>query len=945
MTSFLDTVASDLFKRYGEAISQRCLIFPNRRAHLFFSESLSHIIQKPIWQPASKSIDELVKETSQLQVADPFTLLVELYEVYGNERKTKEPFDRFYYWGEALLHDFDQIDKYLVNASALFTNLRERKAFEGDFSFLSPEQVAHIQKFWSHFSHEKESRLQKEFTDIWDALLPIYQKLKERLAAKNSAYEGMVYRDVAQKIIDGHTEGLFPGQYVFIGFNALNSCEKTLFHFLKAQGQADFYWDYDAYYINNPQQEAGWFLRDNIKQFPPPEYEPDFSPFTTPKQIDIIAAPSNMAQTKIVPQLLRNLPADKRTAVILADEQLLSPLLHTLPAVTQHINVTMGYAFRQTAMYSLIEILFSLFAHGKPAGKHTKYYFKDVLSLLAHPYIKQLVNNEITEISNKIVLINNIFVTNLLFEDNQLLYTLLAPVADFRDLTNRLLFLMDELSTHKTLNTREPFLRGYVQHVARQINKLHDALNGSGLDISIPLYARLLRSILEQLSVPFTGEPLVGLQVMGLLETRNIDFENLIVLSVNEGTLPSKGVHISFIPYNLRKGFGLPLPEQQEAVWAYYFYRLLQRAQNIRLLYSTKNDGLHTGEASRYLLQLKLESGHAIHEKTAAFGIELPAGEKITIPKSAETTAALAKYCQKENGKTLSPSALNAYLACPLKFYFKYMAHIQEPDEIAEKVDNKLFGNLLHKSMEIIYRPWMGKKVTAEMIDRHYLHEKNALLTIIRQAITEEYYKTAVLPPDFYENGDLIITQDILYQYIKQLLTVDRQQAPFVPEGVEMPFAHSVPLTIDGQETLLRFGGIIDRLHRKDNGLYVVDYKTGHPDKAFETIADLLGNDTKRQHPAVLQTMLYALMLHLEKQMPVTPLLYFLRNSYAEAVDFKIVDLSLKQPVSNIADYAEALYVAFKHKLTELFDTSLPFSQTADTKTCKYCPYTHICDR
>ncbi|MDR0582578.1 MAG: PD-(D/E)XK nuclease family protein, partial [Prevotellaceae bacterium] len=957
---FLDTVASGLYNRYGEGLSGLCLVFPNRRAHLFFAQSLSRILKKPLWQPAYKSIEELLKETSSWRVADNFTLLIELYAIYCAECRTGEPFDRFYYWGETMLYDFDQIDKSMVNAAALFTNLRERKAMDGDFSFLTPEQVAHIQKFWSHFSEKSENGLQKAFIAIWDALPAIYQRFRECLCARNRAYEGMVYRDLAEKILSGNTAGLLPGRYVFIGFNALNECEKIVFRYLQKQQQADFYWDYDAYYIHNDRQEAGYFLRDNLKNFPPPEYDPDFSPFAAEKQLAIVATSSNMSQVKVTPQLLKSMQAapDERTAVVLADETLLPPLLHTLPAVSEQMNITMGYPLRQTGIYSLLELLWQLFAHAKLLGTQSKYYYKDILAVVAHQYIKALINNDTDEIRNKLISYNNTYVSNLFFTDNQFLSGLLAPLDNYRELSARLLSLLDNLSGNEPLRTAEPLLRGYIQHLTCQINKLSNALAGSRFDISLKLYIKLLREILQNERIPFTGEPLAGIQVMGLLETRVLDFDNLIVLSANEGILPRTGTYISFIPYNLRRGFGLPTPEQQEAVWAYYFYRLLQRARNIKLVYSAKTEDTRVGEASRYLLQLKLESGHPVKEEMLNIVPQAAKGSGeaiILLPGSPEWTAmqqTIARYVHAPDTKIdmlpddrplFSPTALNTYLSCPLRFYFHYVARFREPAAVAEKVDAALFGKLLHKVMEIIYTPWIKKEVTARDLET-LLTDKNHMPTgeIIKQAIAAEYYQSATLPPDFYENGDLLMAGDILDKYVRQLLLIDQKQAPFIPEGLELQVRRLFPFTAGGQPRRLLFGGVIDRLHRRGNTLYVVDYKTGVIDNAFESIDELFG---EKQHPAVLQILLYSLFMHQDAKQPVVPALYFLRNSYNETADFSLYDKGNKRAVADIADYAGTLAGAFAHTLSGLFDEHRPIVQTTDNKQCEYCPYRIVCNK
>ncbi|MDR1680688.1 MAG: PD-(D/E)XK nuclease family protein [Prevotellaceae bacterium] len=950
---FLAAVTTDLYARYGEKISDLYLVFPNKRAHLFFSNSLARIIDKPLWQPVYKNIEELIGEAAPWQVADNYSLLVELYTVYCTERKTGEPFDHFYSWGEALLQDFDQIDKYLVDASALFRNLRESKALEGDFAFLTPEQIACIRQFWSHFSATNDSALQRRFVALWETLYPIYQSFRKTLMAGNRAYEGMIYRHVAETITAGQANEWFPHHYVFIGFNALNECEKTLFRFLQTRQKADFYWDYDAYYLNDKQQEAGLFLRENVKNFPSPLFDPTLSPFAEAKKITIIAAPSNIAQAKAVPQLLDELAAapDERTAVVLADKQLLIPVLHALPAVGRQMNISMGYPLRQTAIYSLIDLLLSLFG-SRPAKTSTAgYYYKDILALLAHSYIKQLENSVINEISNKLVYYNNIYVSNSFFSDYQLFYDLLKPVANYREIADRLLFLMDHLSGNAALTNNDPFLRGYIQHIVRILNKLTDALQKSALEVSVNLYIKLLRTILQQESIPFTGEPLAGIQVLGLFETLAIDFDNVVILSANEGVLPHTTHAVSFIPRNLRYGFGLPVPEQQEAILAYYFYRLLQRAKQVTAVYSTKNDGIRTGEASRYLWQLKLESGHPITEKTLAFDIEIPDTEPIIVEKTDTMLHALSAYydagrsdAPKERTGALSPTAINTYLACPLQFYFRYVAHIKEPDEVSEQVDARLFGTLLHKSMELIYEPLLGCEITEALLNRWY-NDLNFIQKNVQQAIAVEFYKSDALPPDFWENGDLMIAYDIICQYVGQLLAMDKKQAPFVPERLEWEAYQAFAFTVNGRPYNIRVGGVIDRLQSRGEKSYIVDYKTGKPDNEFESLADLFGDNRTKRHDGILQILLYSLILQNDKKQKVTPLLYFLRESHSETVDAAIYDKSTKDKVYDIAAYAEELQTLLLNKLSELFDATNPFVQTKDADTCTYCPYAPVCGK
>ncbi len=653
MASFLDLVAADLYARYGNELSHCCLVFPNRRSRLFFAQSLSKLITKPLWQPNYQSIEEVIEALSGRRTSDTFTLLLELYEVYTRVLQSDEPFDRFYFWGDVMLHDFDLIDKYLINAEALFKNLKAQKELEGDLSFLSEEQIAHIRQFWSSFSPQ-ESELQHRFITVWEALWPIYSQYRQQLSAKGMAYEGMLYREAATAPLP---EKLHCERFVFIGFNALNECEKALFRQLKQLGKADFYWDYDIYYLNNKQQEAGSFLRRNIAEFPSPLPAEGFANFQQAKEIHIIAAPSDAVQAKLTPQLMRDMeaPADRRTAVVLADEQLLIPTLHALPAVANDINVTMGYPLRQTPVYALIELLLRLHRKAKTTNQHTRFYYQDVLPLLQHPYIKAISNNASQRYADDMVKNNKVYVSPEDFSGDPSLSAIFTPAGDHTELYQRLSTLLDNIAAAPPDSENEKMVRAYVLHCSRQLNKLKKAIDESNVSLSLQVFSNMLYKLFAHESIPFTGEPLSGLQVLGILETRNLDFENVILLSANEGVLPQSFNVPSFIPYNLRRGFGLPAIEQHEAVFAYYFYRLLQRAQKITLVYNTKTDEARTGEASRYLAQLLMESGHTVRESSVSFHINIQEPAPITVQKDEAVMRELYKYIV-ESGELIASS-------------------------------------------------------------------------------------------------------------------------------------------------------------------------------------------------------------------------------------------------------------------------------------------------
>ncbi|MDR3236470.1 MAG: PD-(D/E)XK nuclease family protein [Prevotellaceae bacterium] len=937
MTTFLDTTAADLYARFGEKISALRLVFPNRRSRLFFTQSLSKIIDKPLWQPHYNTIEEVVSRAAGRQASEPLALLLELYDIYCAVRHSSEPFDHFYFWGEVMLRDFDMIDKYRIDAGMLFRNLKAQKELEGDFSFLSDEQAALIREFWDSFSTGK-SGLQERFIATWDALFDIYTQFRQRLREKEMAYEGMLYRDLdLDSLPDEH--------FVFIGFNALNACEKLLFRHLKKRGRADFYWDYDAYYLHNPKQEAGVFLRQNIADFPSPEFDKAFSPFAGEKDIRMVAASSDAMQTKLVPQLLRDMHAapDRRTAVVLADETLLIPTLHALPTVAADINVTMGYPLRQTPVYTLLELTLRLHHKAKQRGGATRFYYRDVLALLHHPYLKAMTPQAVQRHANDIVAKNKIYVSPDEFSGDALLSGIFTPAADYRQLVAQLLSLLDAVTRTVFTSENEKMAHACALHCARLLNKLHTSVDESRIALSLPVFTNMLRKLFRHENIPFSGEPLAGIQVLGLLETRNLDFENIIVLSCNEGILPQHSNAPSFIPYNLRRGFGLPTIEQHEAVYAYYFYRLLQRAKKITLVYNTKTDDVRTGEASRYLLQLQMESQKPIVSVGVNFAISHTTPEAIVISKDEKTMQELAAYYADDAPRSLSPSAINAYLACNLQFYYRYIERLKPRDEAAEDIDGKLLGNVLHRAMEALYKPFGGKNVThADMlaITAHATQLDEA----VSRALAGVYYGAGELPREAHDNGKIMLLRDITAKYVRQILHYDAARTPFVIEDTERVIMQRV--ACPDVPAGIWLGGIIDRLDRQGNALHIVDYKTGATKDEFKNIAALFGDNAGERRKEALQILLYAVLL--KQQHPdnnVVPKLYFLRKIYQHDTDFLLTEKDTKQRISEISPYVAPFTGELVRTLSHLFNKAIPFTQTADLDTCHYCDYKKICGR
>ncbi|MDR0692754.1 MAG: PD-(D/E)XK nuclease family protein, partial [Prevotellaceae bacterium] len=929
MNTFLDAVAADLYTRYREKISGLCLVFPNRRSRLFFAQSLSKLIDKPLWQPRYNSIEEVVcRASGGQQPSEPLALLLELYDVYCAVRQTDEPFDRFYFWGDVMLHDFDLIDKYRIDARQLFRNLKAQKDLEGDLSFLTEEQIAHIRKFWSSFSPEK-SELQDRFFSIWNVLPGIYTQFNQRLQEKGMAYEGMLYRNI-------DTDNLREEQFVFIGFNALNECEKLLFRQLQKQGKAEFYWDCDAYYLHNPQQEAGAFLRQNVRDFPSPLFDKDFSPFAGEKEIRVVTAPSDVIQAKLTPQLLTDMgaTADHRTAVVLADETLLIPTLHALPAAADSINVTMGYPLRQTPVYTLLDLYLRLHLKTKQNGAKTRFYHRDVLPLLYHPCIKTMAKEKALCHASDIAQKNKVYVSPGEFNDDALLQAIFTPVERYGQLVAQMQYLLEALSRTASSGNSKKLICTYAHHCAKLLNRLKKSADESHITLSLPVFAGLLRKLLRSESVPFTGEPLAGLQVLGLLETRNLDFEHVILLSCNEGVLPKHANAPSFIPYNLRRGFGLPTAEQHEAVYAYYFYRLLQRAKKITLVYNSKVDDTHTGEASRYLLQLAMETKRPIEQFNVSFSMSHETAAPIVVEKDEKVMQELLRYCREESDPPyLSPSAINMYVACSLRFYFRHVAHLKPRDEVAEDVDGRLLGNVLHHAMEALYEPFRNKTLHAD--DLKTLSAQLPLLTkAIDAALADAYYHAKRLPEEVFDDGKMMLLRDVALKYIRQILHYDAAQAPFTIEDTELRVVKRLDIP-----QRPHIGGVIDRLDRQGDTWHIIDYKTGATKNKFKSVEGLFSDDPAQHNPAILQVMLYSVLLkwqHPDRE--ISPKLYFMREIYNSDADFRIID-------TDISPYVAPFTEALNNTLSQLFNAAIPFVQTAHPDVCEYCDYRKICGR
>ena len=959
MESFLKLVAADLYKHTEGNLAHTAVVFPNKRAGLFFNEYLAQESESPIWSPAYVSISELFRSLSPWEVGDPVKLVCELYKIFRRETQSTETLDDFYFWGEMLISDFDDADKNKVDTDKLFSNLQDLRNIMDDYTFIDDEQEEAIRQFFQNFSIERRTALKERFISLWDVLGNIYKGFRESLASQNIAYEGMMYRHVIEHL---DVDKLPYEKYVFVGFNVLNKVEHTLFTQLKDAGKAVFYWDYDEFYMKENRQavthEAGEFIRRNLRDFPSPLSGELFKNLSKPKEVHYIASSTENAQARYLPQWIRNnlTTPEKETAVVLCNEALLQPVLHSLPAEVKHVNITMGFPLSQTPVYSFLIALLELHTHGFNF-KSGRYTFQSVVTLLKHPYTRQLTGQ--AELLEKELTRNNRFypLPGELGKD-EFLTRLFTPLSGNLNLCIRLSETLQQVAGIYQANTsgtedtdafnqlyRESLFKAYTT-----INRFRTLIEEDELTVQSETFRRLLVKVLSATNIPFHGEPAIGMQVMGVLETRNLDFRHLVLLSVNEGQLPKSGGDSSFIPYNLRKAFGMTTIEHKIAVYAYYFYRLLQRAERITLMYNTSSDGLNRGEWSRFMLQYLSEWPHPITRQFLEAGQSPQGTSPITVEKTPDVMRRMQSlFDVRANPKAkFSPSALNYYLDCPLKFYYRYVAGLSAPDEVSAEIDSATFGSIFHYAAEHIYK---------DLTTHGKVINKEALETLLRNEVKLQDYVDTAFKKLFFNvpqnekpeyNGVQLINSAVIARYLKQLLQNDLRYAPFTFIASEMEVDEPIDIQTPKGVIKSRIGGIIDRMDSKDGTLRIVDYKTGGDADTPPHVESLFIPDKKRSN-YVFQTFLYAaIMCRKQPTMKIAPALLYIHRAATETYSLVIQMGEPRKPkeaVEDFSKYEKEYRERLQGLLEEIFNPEKSFTQTEIIEKCTYCDFKALCKR
>ena len=950
MEKFLESVATYINQNYEGALHNICLVFPNRRSGVFFNAYLRKLLSKPVIGPKIITVNDFITGFTELRKPDRLNLIALLYDVFREHSKTTESFDDFYFWGEMLLADFDDVDKYLVDASALFQNIADLKEIESRFDFLDESQKEVLRRFWGTLGKWEGYKNKEEFLKIWKILWPVYTGFKKKLTESGIAYDGMIYRELAEKVQAGESLPLPGEKYIITGLNALNECEKKIFRYLKSIGKGIFLWDYDKFYLAGPKNEAGHFIRENTVAFPPPgDFLFQNEGFNSEKKIEFIAVASSGGQAQVIPDAIKDhTPQFDKAAVVLANEDLLFPVLGAIPESAGPVNVTMGYPVKNSGIAGFIQLLAALIKNIRNnSGEGLTVYYRHVADILNHQLLGGVETEKVAGFLESVKRKNRIYIDLDELDFSGLHKAIFQVPRDVSRFTGYFLSVLKQLyhylhesqSGDKTL--AEVIVSVY-KALERLGNTVDEVTSGSSRAISTNIYFRLFSQYLNQVTVSFEGEPLSGLQVMGILETRCLDFDNVLIIGFNEDFWPRASVAPSFIPYNLRVAFGLPSIDNQDAMFAYYFYRLVQRAGNVTAVYNTAKDGIYTGELSRFGYQLIYDSGHHISLRNFEYRFITSHTKKLSGKNTPEVMEILLNRFSAD--RSLSPSALNMYIVCRYKFFLRYIAGLPEPDEVSEEIDSRLFGNIFHRAAEELYNHTQGI-LTGEWFDKK-IKDNPAIESAIRKAFASEYFKIDESESRRIEfDGHARIVFGFVRSYLKQLLNYDKQFIPIEIISLEEKYVWNFPVNLGSRQVKIPIGGIIDRLDRAGGRLRAIDYKTGNVKSlSFKDVDSLFDGTLKETKKEAFQALLYCLVLKKTRfsKEDVSPGIYAVRklfdNSFSPELKYNSNPLLFETIESEFEERLGNL-------IQEIFSEGAEFLQTEVTAHCSMCPYKIICHR
>ncbi len=892
MKSFLEYVAEDIIRKYGTDLSRTAVVFPNKRASLFLNEYLAReAAGRPLWSPVYITISDLFRQQSALSVADPIKLVCDLHQSFCQQTGSEETLDKFYGWGQLLISDFDDLDKNMADADKVFANLRDIHELD-DLSYLTEEQRQLLRRFFSQFTEQHESELKQRFLHLWSRFADIYHDYNQRLSTQGLAYEGALYRSVVNAACD------FPYEhYLFVGFNMLQKVEQRLFSQLQKEGKAHFYWDFDQYYMTN--HEAGHYISQYLKYFPnelDTSNDDIYGNFGQKKQLTCISAPTEHIQARFVSNWLleqERYKDGRRTAIVLCDENLLPTVIHCLPDEIEKVNITTGYPLSQTPVASFIQQYYNMQLGGRSPRLIRLFH--------RHPYAKYI---EEQEAGSKV-----------------------------QELNAKLLQMLRQIAQGAKDEITDPLFQESLFRAYTLVNRIQGLIDSGDLQVTDQTLQRLTTQIVQQTTIPFHGEPAEGLQIMGVLETRNIDFDHVLLLSCNEGNMPRGVNDSSFIPHSIRQAYELTTVEHKVSIYAYYFHRLLQRAKDITILWNNSTEDGQRGEMSRFVLQMMVESQHNIEQHSLQSGHSVNHWAPQPIEKG-DLTAYIT------NHSPISPTSINRYMRCPLMFYYQYVAGIIEPDQPddEQELDNRIFGNIFHEAADTLYHQ-LPKEVTRPVLQQ-LLKEGIA----IERAVDEAFRKEM---PEAVKGGLHMINREVSIRCLRQLIEIDLRLAPFTILGLEIDVKRNIAVGSQAEAVCqkpLEIGGRIDRLDQLADGrIRVVDYKTGS--KQLRPLADVDAIfDPAQIHnhsDYYLQTFVYADIVRRKTANAVSPALLFIQHASKE--DYDPTLCFGKERITDIADYSEHFNELLEQKVTEMLSPDVPFTPTDDLKICGNCPYLQMC--
>lgn len=1000
MPQFLKQIAEHYYNTQN--ISDLCFVFPNRRSMVFFRKWLSETAKndpqsKVFTMPELLTMNDFFYKVSGSAVTDRVSLLLELYDCYKALNPKAESLDDFIFWGDVILGDFDDTDKYLASPKQLFTNVADFKEIQDDYAYLSETQEEAIRNFISHFRKggkltvnigSESPDVKERFLMIWNLLYPLYTSFNSALTEKGKAYEGMVYRSFVERLKTESARDIlkaaFPrsDKFVFVGLNALNECEKAVMRKMRDASLAEFCWDYSSEMIQDPMNRASMFMSSNVVEFPQAfSIDPGKAsgrsfvnagvsePENGPK-IHVMSVPSSVGQTKQLPSLLAPVAEQKKggqedwsdTAIVLPDESLLIPVLNTLPLEIGTVNVTMGYPMSGSDIYSLMNNISALQLHVRKQKDGWAFYHKQVWSIFSSGIIASMMDGQARQRVKEIKTAAKYYIPQSDFAGIELFELIFRPVVTDAKATSAeqikafAQYQLDVLSALGAKMTRMSGMELEV-HFAKQYYLSVNRLKSQVLSILPMTYTRLLQSLIGGISVPFNGEPLKGLQIMGPLETRALDFKNLIVLSCNEGTFPHRSVSSSFIPPELRKGFGLPTYENQDAVWAYYFFRMIQRAENVWLLYDSRTEGLKSGEESRYIKQLEYQYKYPLMDRSVVgYDLKIPEGEDV-IEKTDEDVEIMKKM-------TFSASSIEKYLSCPAKFYYTYVKRLKVETEVSESLDNSMLGTVFHDTMLALYKG--GEALQAEFD----MSRENVLANVKKplEVITKQYIewllsqKKEIIGPKIRTlikrqlNADEIAGRNLVFEEILNKYVVKTLQTDLaLMEEYNTDRFRVIGLELERFWDFKghNFKGYIDRMDSfRDDEVRIVDYKTGKVDEKEVKINDenadgvvdaLFSPDTKSKNRPEIAVQLFVYDRFVENDVEdksVLNVLYPIPRLFSSPELASNILSSRECP-----DFDDKVTEKLEGLFAEMMDTGTDFRRTKDSDTCKYCDFKKICGR